>query len=86
MFFFSLSIGEQMGDECWVPTDERDDRIEEAERERRGELERDEAELAEIQITLKRLHELRGRIKRQELEPGDWAFFRALIEEEMETR
>ena len=66
--------------------DGRDDQIEEAERERRGELERDEAELAQIQATLKELHELRRRIAQRQLEPGDWALFRALIEEEMETK
>ncbi len=67
-----------------MPTDERDDRIGKAERERRDELARDEAELAEIRATLKRLRELRGRINRRELEPGDLALFQALVEEEME--
>ena len=66
--------------------DERDDRIGEVERERRDELGRDEAELAQIQATLKQLRELRCRISRGELEPGDWEIFRALVEEEMETR
>ena len=66
--------------------DERDDRIEEVERELTGELERDEAELAELQATLKRLGEVRRRIAQGQLEPGDWALFQALIEEEMESR
>ncbi len=65
--------------------DGRDDRIGEAERERSGELGRDEAELAQIQATLKELRELRRRIAQGQLEPGDWALFRALIEETMET-
>jgi hypothetical protein len=65
--------------------DGRDDRIEEAERERRGELGRDEAELAEIQATLKRLRELRRRIGQGRLEPGDWDLLRGLVEETMET-
>lgn len=65
--------------------DERDERSEEAEREIKGELGRDEAELAEIQATLKRLRELRCRIAQGQLEPGDWALFQALVEEEMET-
>lgn len=65
--------------------DERDDRIGEAERERRDELGCDEAELAQIQATLKQLRELRHGIGQGQLEPGDWAILRALIEEEMET-
>jgi hypothetical protein len=68
-----------------VPVDERDDRIGKAERERSGELERDEAELAQLQATLKRLRELRHRISQGQLEPGDLALFDALIVEEMET-
>ena len=66
--------------------DERDDRIEEVKRELTGELERDEAELAELQATLKRLGEVRRRIAQGQLETGDWALFQALIEEEMESR
>ena len=65
--------------------DGRDERIGEAEQELGGELGRDEAELAQIQATLKRLHELRRRIASGELEPDDWAVFDALIEEAMET-
>jgi hypothetical protein len=65
--------------------DGRDDRIGEVERELRSELGRDEAELAQIQATLKRLRELRRRIGQRQLEPGDWALLRALIEETMET-
>jgi hypothetical protein len=64
-----------------MPMDGREDRIGEMERE----LGRDEAELAEIQATLKRLHELRHRIGQGQLEPGDLALFDALIVEEMET-
>jgi hypothetical protein len=83
--FFLLSIGAQIGDECWVPMDGRDDQIGEVERELKGELGRDEAELAELQATLKRLGELRRRIAQGQLEPGDLALFQALVEEAMET-
>lgn len=61
--------------------DGRDEQSGEVERELGG----DEAELAQIQATLERLHELRRRIAQRQLEPGDWALFRALIEETMET-
>ena len=65
--------------------DGRDDQIGKVERELTGELGRDEAELAEIQATLKRLRELCRRIAQGQLEPGDLALFQALVEEEMET-
>jgi len=65
--------------------DGRDERIGEAEQELGGELGRDEAELAQLQATLTRLRELRRRIASGELEPGDLAFFDALIEEAMEA-
>ena len=61
---------------------ERDDGIGEVERKLGG----DEAELAQIQATLKRLREVRRRIARRQLEPDDLALFLALLDEETETR
>lgn len=68
-----------------MTTDGRNDQIGEVERELSSELGRDEAELAQIQATLKQLHELRQRVGQGQLEPGDWALLDALVEEMMGT-
>lgn len=60
--------------------DGRDERSGEVERELGGARERDLAELAEIQATIARLRELRGRIAQGQLEPDDWALFLTLLE------
>jgi hypothetical protein len=65
-----------------VPTDVRDDQIEEIERELAGELECDD-ELAELDIPLDRLLELRRRIDQGQLEPDDRALLSVLIRLEM---
>jgi anti-sigma28 factor (negative regulator of flagellin synthesis) len=66
--------------------DERGDRVAEVERGLVGELERDDAELAQIRATLERLRELRRRIDEGRLEPDDRALLRALIEQEILER
>lgn len=68
-----------------MPVDERDDRSGQVERELADELGRDEAELAQIQATLKRLYELRRRIDQGRLEPDDRALLRALIQAEYDA-
>jgi hypothetical protein len=60
--------------------DGRDERSGEVERELGGARERDLAELAEIQATIARLRELRGRIAQGQLEPDDLALFLTLLE------
>jgi hypothetical protein len=64
-----------------VPVDGRGDRVGELEREFAGELGRDDAERARLEVTLEleRLRQLRRRIDQRQLEPDDWALLGALI-------
>lgn len=64
-----------------MPVDERDDRSGEVE----GELRRDEAELAQLQATLKRLREIHHGLCQGRLESDDRAFLRALIQAECDA-
>lgn len=93
LHIFSLSIGLQIGDECAVPTDGRDDDGI-AERERELGREDDElvlkdgeaATLEQIEGTLNRLRRLRERLEgEQQLEPGDLDLLKAVIQATMET-
>lgn len=71
-----------------MPVDGRGDRGGELEREFVGDDAalagmKEGATLEQVQVTVRRLRELCGRIDQRQLEPDDWALVKAVILEEM---
>ena len=87
------------GEERSVPADWRDDGSAELTREdaelamtdgelaaaaaRSAQVEAQVLELAELEVTLERLRQLRDRVEQRQLEADDWALIAALVREEM---